>query len=125
MREFALLFADGGGPLAAIVVLAIFASYVVAGWKIFEKAGQPGCGSLIPFYNVNLMCRIAGRPGWWALLIFIPPVFFVIAIIVTLDLARNFGKGTLFAIGLIFLGFIFVPILAYGSSRYRPWGPVP
>jgi hypothetical protein len=52
-----------------------------------------------------------GTTFWivWALCM----VFYiVIAIIATVALARNFGKGTGFAIGLIFLGVIFYPILA-------------
>ena len=125
MTGIAVLLAAGGGPIAGIVGLAIVLFYIVAGWQIFEKAGQPGWGSLIPFYNLYLGCKIAGRPGWWFVLLLIPGLNIVIGIIVTLDIARNFGKGTMFALGLLFLGFIFVPILAYGSAQYRPWAPLP
>ena len=125
MAEIRVLLAEGGAgqALGAILALAIMIFYVVAVWKIFEKAGQPGWGCIVPFYNAYLWCRIAGRPGWWFFLLLIPGVNIVIAIIVILDAARNFGKGTLFAVGLILLGFIFVPILGYGSAQYRPWGP--
>jgi hypothetical protein len=34
-------------------------------------------------------------------------------------LARNFGKGVGFVCGLFFLPFVFLPILAFGSARYR------
>jgi hypothetical protein len=51
---------------------------------------------------------------------FIPIVGFIVGIIVTADIARNFGKGIGFVFGLIFLGFIFYPILGFGSARYRP-----
>lgn len=44
----------------------------------------------------------------------------VIAIIAMVGLARNFGKGTGFAVGLILLGFIFIPILAWGDAQYQP-----
>ncbi len=52
-------------------------------WKMFSKAGQPGWASIIPLYNVYIMCKIAGRPGWWLLLFLIPLVNLIIAIIVT------------------------------------------
>jgi hypothetical protein len=54
------------------------------------------------------------------LLYFIPVVNIVIAIIATVGLAKNFGKGTGFAVGLILLGFIFLPILAWGDAQYQP-----
>jgi len=37
--------------------------------------------------------------------------------------AKNFGKGVGFALGLIFLGFIFFPILAWGSAQYQAPAP--
>jgi hypothetical protein len=39
-----------------------------------------------------------------------------------LDLANAFRKGVGYAVGLIFLGFIFPPNLGFGSARYV--GPV-
>jgi len=42
----------------------------------------------------------------------------VISIIMMLDLARAFGRGVGFAIGLILLSPIFILILAFGGSRY-------
>jgi hypothetical protein len=47
----------------------------------------------------------------------------IMAIVLTIDLARNFGKGVFFAMGLLFFGFIFYPILGYGSAQYRPIAP--
>ncbi len=110
----------GGGFLAALLSLVIIVVVLVGCWKMFVKAGQPGWGILIPFYNVYLMIKIAGRPGWWLILMFIPLVNFIVGIIIAADIARNFGKGIGFTLGLIFLGFIFYPILGYGSAEYRP-----
>jgi hypothetical protein len=42
----------------------------------------------------------------------------VILIILSNDLAKSFGKGVGFTIGLILLGFIFSPILGFGSAQY-------
>jgi Family of unknown function (DUF5684) len=109
------------GPADLVVPVIYFALVVLAlvgAWKTFAKAGQPGWGVIIPFYNLYLLCKIAGRPGWWFLLFFIPLVNLIIMIIVFIDVAKNFGKGLGFGLGLVFLGFIFFPILGFGDARY-------
>jgi hypothetical protein len=92
---------------------------IVAMWKVFTKAGQPGWASLIPIYNLYIWCKIVGRPWWWILLMLIPFVNFIIAIILCIDLAKSFGKGVGFGLGLALLGFIFWPILGFGSAEYQ------
>ena len=69
-------------------------------------------------YNIYLMCKISGRPGWWLILFLIPLVNIVVALIVFIDLAKAFGKGTGFGIGIFFFSFIFYPILGFGSATY-------
>jgi Family of unknown function (DUF5684) len=49
----------------------------------------------------------------------IPFVNLIILIIVNVDIAKRFGRGVGFAIGMIFLRFIFWPILAFGSAQYQ------
>jgi hypothetical protein len=34
------------------------------------------------------------------------------------DLAKSFGKSGGYAVGLIFLSFIFIPMLGFGSAKY-------
>jgi hypothetical protein len=43
----------------------------------------------------------------------------VVWILVSLGLAKKFGKWTGFGIGLILLPFIFYPILAWGNAKYK------
>lgn len=109
---------DFGSVLVILIMLAFALFMIVSYWKVFEKAGQPGWGVLIPIYNILLLLKIAGKPGWWILLYLIPLVNIVIGIIVCIDIAKNFGKDAGFGIGLAFLGFIFYPILAFGSAQY-------
>jgi Family of unknown function (DUF5684) len=86
-------------------------------WKVFTKAGQPGWASIIPIVNLFFLCKVAGRPAWWVLLLLICfPIFWII---ISLDVAKRFGKGVGFAIGLMFLGIIFYPILGFGSAQYQ------
>jgi hypothetical protein len=110
----------GGGFLGSLIFLAILVAVIAGFWKTFTKAGKPGWGAIIPIYNVILLLEIAGRPIWWILLMLIPVVNFVVAIIVSIDVAKNFGKGAGFGLGLAFLGFIFYPILGFGDAQYRP-----
>lgn len=111
----------GGGAIGLIFALIMVAVgvLVIAGiWKTFTKAGKPGWACLVPIYNLIVMLEIAGRPLWWFVLMLIPFVNFVIAILVGIDIAKAFGKGAGFGVGLIFLGVIFFPILGFGSAQY-------
>jgi hypothetical protein len=112
---------DGGGGSAVfwLIYVAFIVLYLVAGWVVYTKAGEQGWKSLIPIYNWYVLLKIVGRPGWWLILYLIPFVNFVIHIIVSIDLAKSFGKGIGFALGLIFLAPIFYLILAFGDATYR------
>ena len=46
----------------------------------------------VPIANVILMCKIAKKPSWWVLLIFIPIVNAVIAVILWMGIAEACGK---------------------------------
>ena len=101
------------------IVVIIIAILEIAGlWMVFSKAKQPGWAAIIPIYTILVLLRTVGRPWWWLLLLLIPLVNIIILIIVWLDLAKSFGKGGLFAVGLILLNPIFVIILGFGGSEY-------
>ena len=113
--------------LFLVVMLAFMVFIIAAIWKTFEKAGQPGWGAIIPIYNIVLMMNVAGRPTWWVVLYLLgaipiigPIIVLVVGFIVSLDIARNFGKGTGFGIGLALVPFVFFPILGFGSAEYSP-----
>lgn len=118
---------QGGGNAGGMIGLGIFLILylaiiviVLAGfWKMFAKAGQPGWAAIVPIYNAYIMCKIAGRPGWWVVLLLIPYINFIFWIIVMLDLAKSFGKSIGFAVGMILLSFIFIPILGFGDAEYQ------
>jgi len=102
-----------------VVWCALILAVVASMWVVFTKAGEPGWACLVPIYNAVVMCRIAGKPWWWILLMMIPLVNFVVIIILFIAFAKNFGKGTGFALGLVFLGFIFFPMLAWGDAKFQ------
>ena len=122
-----------GAFVAAYVVLviALVALEVVAFWRIFEKAGEPGWKALIPIYSDYMLYRI----GWdvrvfWitlilGLLCMIPLLGIVAAIVASVlticfyvKLAKAFGHGGWFSVGLFLLSPIFILILAFDKSEY-------
>jgi len=109
-----------GAPSAAsfVIPLIIAVATIVGMWMVFAKAGKPGWAAIIPIYNIIVLLQVVGRPVWWIILFFIPVVNIIIEIIVLLNLAKSFGKGTGFGIGLILLGPIFMLILAFGDAEY-------
>jgi hypothetical protein len=102
-----------------IVYLAIVVAVIAAWWMVFTKAGEAGWKSIIPIYNVIVILKIVGREWWWVILMVIPIVNIFVWIIVSLDLAKSFGRGTGFGIGLAFLSPIFGLILGFGSDTYQ------
>ena len=108
----------------AFVMLIFAVIMIIAYWKVFTKAGEAGWQSIIPIWNVIVVLKIAGRPWWWILLMLIPLVQVVVLFIVYLDIAKSFGHGIGFALGLFFLAPIFWLILGFGSSRYVGAGGV-
>ena len=116
--------AGGGGLVAALaggvfglIWLAVVLVLIIGMWKIFTKAGQPGWASIVPIYSIVVLLQIIGKPIWWlALLLFCGPVGWIM---VSLALAKSFGKETGFAIGLMVLPFVFLPMLGFGSAQYK------
>lgn len=104
--------------ISLLFALAVYIFYSYCLGLIFKKAGQPLWAGFVPFYNTYILVKIVGRPGWWFVLLFIPIVNFIISIILYIDLAKSFGKGTGYGLALFFLGFIFIPILAFSNAAY-------
>ncbi len=122
---------DSGTALAVsgfmfVWMFIIWFIYIVAFWKVFEKAGEAGWKSIIPFYNMWVMFEIAGRPGWWMLLAMIPFVNIVVMIILALDMAKAFKKSSAFGIfGLFLFSFIGYMMLGWGDATYtKPSGEI-
>jgi hypothetical protein len=98
--------------------LVVSVIVVVSMWKLFDKAGRPGWAAIVPFYNIIVMLDIPGRPAWWLILCFIP---FVI-IVPMVDFVKAYGKDAIWGVGIYFLGFIFLPLMAFGDAQYQGGG---
>ena len=113
-----------GGVISSLIGLAITVLMIVGMWKIFVKAGQPGWASIIPIYNLYVICQITAKPVWWLLLlIFCPFINFIVLILLTIALAKSFEKGAGFALGMVFLPFVFYPILGFSDATYTAPAP--
>ena len=117
-----------------LLVLAFFVINIVANWKIFTKANQPGWASIVPFYKSYIAFKIYWGNGWLflvplvlSLLGFIPLLgtllviaSVVINVITQYKKAVAFGQGIGFTIGLVLVSPIFNMILGLGNYQQAP-----
>ena len=111
-----------GGAVAIVfllVQLALMVAVIGGGWKMFAKAGEPGWAILVPIYNIYVITKITGKPAWWIVMLMIPIANIIFSYMLMTELAKVFGKGTGFGIGLWLVGFIFIPILGFGDAQYK------
>lgn len=106
-------------PVMLIVILALCAVMFISMWKIFVKAGEHGWAIFVPFYGNFCQFRMCFGNGWMFLLMLVPIVNFIVMVMTYFKMAKVFGKGSLFAVGLMFLPFIFLPVLAFGDAEYE------
>ena len=106
---------------------------IVAGWKIFAKAKEPGWAILIPFYRNYISFKMYWGNGWLflvpiviSILTFLPLVgwvFTIVGIVIHVmtqyKKAEAFGERIGFTVGLILLEPIFNMILAFGHYEYH------
>lgn len=112
--------ATGAGTgLFFVVYLAFIVLMLVSLWKVFSKMHQPGWFGIIPIFNYVVIAKLSGKDWWWGLLVIIPCIGFIFAILLLNELSKLFGKGAGYTVGLVFLPFIFLPMLAFGSAEYR------
>jgi|APSaa5957512493_1039668.scaffolds.fasta_scaffold188362_2 hypothetical protein len=101
-----------------LLVYWSFASLYTTGilsFLIFKSKGVNPWISFIPFYNCYVLCKILDIKfphimDYIFLNIFVTPI---LMLIITLKLPYYFKKDSLYTLGLIFLPFIFFPIIAF------------
>ena len=101
-----------------LIILALSIFSLVCMVKIFRKFGYKGWYALCLYYNSYLYYKAIWGDGWKWLLCWIPFYNIYLWIKTTIGLARSFGKGVGFGIGLLLLPPIFQAILAFGKAEY-------
>lgn len=104
----------GIGFFLFVIVVYLFYGYCIG--RVLQKAGKPLWVGFVPVYNNIVMLEIIGRPVWWIVLLLIPFVNFIVLIITYIDLAKSFGKDTVYGILLFFFGFIMLPVMAFSKD---------
>jgi len=99
-----------------IVFWLIFATIPLA--YIFKKTNRHPVLAFVPIVRLYFLCEIADKEGWKMVFLLLPVVNIVYQIILSLKLAKVFGKSELFGIGIYFLPIIFNPIIAFDDSKY-------
>lgn len=133
--------------VVAICFLVLAVLMISASWCIFKKAGTGGWKALIPIYSDYTFYKIAWKKKYFFMMLvfvilgsvlisvceFFPEyaaIFYAAGLVLTIvalvidiksivKLAKVFGKRGGFAVGLIFLPIIFLPILGFGKAKYR------
>ncbi len=112
--------AAGFGLGVMIFYLLVFLFYGFCMYKIFQKAGvENAWAAFIPLYNIIVLLQVVKKPLWFIILFFIPLVNLYASWVVNNNLAKGFNKETpLYTLLLFFLGFIFIPVLAFSNDTF-------
>lgn len=110
-----------GTPELVIILLLLIPILLlpISMWKIYLKANKPGWASIIPIYSILVFLEIIGKPWWWLFLLLIPFLNIIFTIWSWNLLSKSFGKTEGFTFGIILLSIVFIPILAFDSSKYN------
>lgn len=96
IQDFFLgIYSSFGDGIFVMLILVAFIA-IVAQWRLYEKAGQPGIASIVPIWNFIIFLRIVGRPAKHMLLFFIP-VYGQLYLVpkVYIELCDSFGKHSI------------------------------
>lgn len=112
--------AAGIGMGAILFGLLIYLFFTFCLYKIFQKAGvENAWAAFIPIYSNIVFADVVKKPLWFGILMCIPYVNIIFAIWGLNRLSKTFGQSEGFTVGLVLLGFIFLPLLAFGNYQYN------
>lgn len=106
--------------LAIMLVMYIVSTVGLA--FAFKKANRNPFGAFIPIYNFVVMFEIGGKPTWHILLFVVPLANIYAFFGMYWAFGSRFTPNLLFPLGLMYLPFIFFPILGFGDAEYKEEG---
>ena len=131
------------------LLVAYWALYAIAGYRVFKKMGEKGWVAFVPFYNTYVLFKkVWDVKYYWPYLLtaalrvldnigFYEPATETATMIMSLSslvivllaiylgirlyvrLSKSFGHGSLFGLGIYFFQFIFFLILGLGKSEFH------
>jgi hypothetical protein len=102
-----------------VLLMGWLGIYLLSWYILMQKAGYPGWWGLIPGFNLYMLTRVADRSGWWTLAFFVPILNIAASLLIWTDIGEKFGKSAGFSVGLAWVNWIFLPILALGDAQLR------
>ncbi|MBQ1516584.1 MAG: hypothetical protein IIZ46_00065 [Clostridia bacterium] len=119
MYEYSTQTSSGSSAFSNFMSIALAIILVVSYWKMFQKAGEEGWKAIVPLYNSYTLTSLVFNSGWYFLLLFVPIGNIIFYVMMVFRLAKAYGRGTGFGFGLLFLPYVFFPILGFDSkSQY-------
>jgi len=120
---YSSLYATMGNGLFALLIIFGFIA-IVAQWRLYEKAGQPGIASIVPIWNFVVFLRIVGRPAKHMFL-FLIPIYGQLYMIpkVYIELCNSFGRTSIvdYVMCIVFNGFYILNLgLSYEIEYLGP-----
>ena len=141
LLDLAATYYDQIGLGIFIAALILQVCYYWGRWKVFQKMYIPGWKSIIPIWSDYILLKTIWTGGmfwllftWGIMLGYLPEsdlphkfIVFIAAAAIYLilqfkachKLAKAFGRGVLFAIGLFFCKPLFWMILGLGKSEFQ------
>ncbi len=93
-------------------VFILFILWFAAMWRIYEKGNKPGYAMFVSIYNMYCLAEISVKDGWKFLFTLIPIFGVIYDWYLYYKLAGRFNKSSAFGLGIVFLPFIFMPLIA-------------
>ena len=94
--------------LMGIAVIIVIASL----FMIYKKASKQSVAAIIPIWRELVLCSIAEKEWWYIFLLLIPVYNIYVLYVLFKEVANKFGKSNGFAVGMIIIPYVFLPILA-------------
>ncbi len=101
----------------ALISFAFSLLIAISGTNIFKAAEKESKYSLIPFYNLLIILDIVKLKRYVYVLYMLPVVNVLIIFYILYRISIMFNTNSIFALGLIVLPVIFLPILNYSKLK--------
>ncbi len=116
-----------GALFSFLLFVAFYAYFAVAIQTMAKKTGTKNDWmAWVPILNIYLLLKIAGKPGWWLILMLIPLVNIIVMIMMWMAVAEKMKKPSWLGILMIIpLANLIIPgYLAFASEGNGPSKPM-
>jgi signal peptidase I, bacterial type/signal peptidase I, bacterial type len=107
--------------LFILFVPILFTIPIAFAWKLFEKAGQKGFYSIIPYFNIYILLKIIkkDKKWWWYFFIIFPYINIFMLLLMLIELGKCFNKYKIWEEFLAaVLPFVYFPMIAEQGATY-------